>query len=142
MNPELELLRFLTERGFENIARLLGWFAYAGPLMDTTLGILQEYIPDATDGWQLALEELDRDPEAFLARLRRLGEVTGAMHTTLGLDASDPEFCPEETSSEALALLTATVDEEIESIFLDLPETDAVAPIARPRRRRCATGSS
>ena len=130
VNPELELVRFLTERGFENIARLTGWFAYSGPLMDATLGILQEYVPGAKDGWELALEELGDDPEAFVARLRRLGEVTGTMHTTLGSDSSDPEFCPEETSQEALALLTATVDEEIESIFVDLPETEALAPIA------------
>jgi maltokinase len=129
VNPELELLRFLTQRGFENIARLTGWFSYAGPLMDATLGILQEYVPDAKDGWELALEEIGRDPEAFLARLRRLGEVTGSMHTTLGSDSVDPEFAPEETSAEALALLTATVDEEIESIFLDLPDIEAVAPI-------------
>jgi maltokinase len=129
INPELELLRFLTERGFENVARLTGWYTYAGPLMDATLGILQEYIPDAKDGWELALEEIGRDPDAFLARLRRLGEVTGAMHTALGSDPTDPDFAPEETSAEALALLTATVDEEIESIFLDLPDTDAVAPI-------------
>ena len=130
VNPELELLRFLTERGFGNSAQLMGWFAYAGPLMDATLGILQEYVPDAKDGWELALEELGRDPEAFLARLRRLGEVTAAMHTVLATDQSDPEFRPEDTSSEALALLTATVDEEIASIFVDLPESEAVAPIA------------
>jgi trehalose synthase-fused probable maltokinase len=130
VNPELELLRFLTERGFDNIARLTGWFSYAGPLMDATLGIMQEYVPEAKDGWELALEELARDPEAFLGRLRRLGEVTGSMHTTLGSDSSDAEFCPEETSQEALALLTATVDEEIEAIFVDLPESPALEPIA------------
>jgi trehalose synthase-fused probable maltokinase len=130
VNPELELLRFLTERSFPNIAQLTGWFSYTGPLMDATLGIMQEYVPDAKDGWELALEELGRDPEAFLVRLRRLGEVTGSMHMTFGSDSSDPEFAPEETSQEALALLTATVDEEIESIFVNLPETEALAPIA------------
>ena len=30
INPELELLRFLTEHGFENIAQLAGWYAYSG----------------------------------------------------------------------------------------------------------------
>ena len=130
VNPELELLRFLTERGFENIAALTGWYSYSGKPMDATLGVVQEYVPNARDGWELALEELGSDPEGFLARLRRLGEVTGDLHTTLGSDPDDPDFCAEETSSEALALLTATVDEEIESIFLDLPETEAVAPIA------------
>ena len=38
INPELELLRFLTERGFPNIAALAGWYAYRGRPMDATLG--------------------------------------------------------------------------------------------------------
>jgi trehalose synthase-fused probable maltokinase len=52
------------------------------------------------------------------------------MHTTLASDAADPAFCPETPSVEALGLLTATVDEEIERVFLDLPEDDErLAPI-------------
>jgi maltokinase len=129
VNPELELLRFLTARSFPNIASLGGWYAYSGPVLEATLGILQEFVPDAVDGWELVLVELGRDPDAFLARLRRLGEVTGELHSVLASDPTDPEFAPEEPSGEAIAILTATVDEEIESIFLDLPDSDALAPI-------------
>jgi trehalose synthase-fused probable maltokinase len=130
VNPELELLRFLSTHGFEHIAPLAGWYAYEGRLLDATLGILQEYLAGAQDGWELALGEIASDPEAFLERLRALGDVTGRMHSALGSDSSEPAFAPEEPSTEALALLTATIDEEIERVFLDLPETDAVAPIA------------
>ena len=51
------------------------------------------------------------------------------MHTVLATDAGDPAFSPEEPSQEALSLLTATVDEDIERIFVRLPDTAAVAPI-------------
>jgi maltokinase len=130
VNPELELLRFLTERGFPNIAQLGGWYAYLGKPMDATLGVLQQYVPNGLDGWELALDELQSAPERFLARLRRLGHVTGSMHTVLGSDSSDPNFAPEEPSVEALALLTATVEEEINRIFFELPkEIEALDPI-------------
>ena len=43
----------------------------------------------------------------------------------LASDPDDPTFAPEQPSVEALALLTATVDEEIEQIFLDLPDDNA-----------------
>jgi maltokinase len=129
INPELELLRFLTEIGFPHIAPLVGWYAYSGQLIDATLGVLQAYLPDSRDGWELALDEIGSDPEGFLVRLRRLGEVTGELHTALASSSSDPDFAPEEPSAEALALLTATVDEEIEQVFLDLPETEALEPI-------------
>jgi trehalose synthase-fused probable maltokinase len=129
INPELEMLRFLTEKGFRNIAALGGWYAYSGGPIDATLGVLQQYVRDAEDGWELALDELGREPEAFLGRLRRLGEVTGEMHTVLGSDPNDPCFCAETPSVESLGLLTATVDEQIERIFLTLPEDESVEPI-------------
>jgi len=131
INPELEMLRFLTERSFPNVAALGGWYSYAGRPLDATLGILQQFVPNGVDGWELALDELTDAPDRFLRRLRRLGEVTGHMHAVLGSDSTDPSFCPEQPSVESLGLLTATVDEEIERVFLELPDdNEAVAPIA------------
>jgi maltokinase len=130
VNPELELLRFLTERGFPNIPSLEGWAQYLGKPMDATLATLQHFVASEGDGWKLALDSLAGDPGAFLGRLRRLGEVTGAMHTVLASDASDPSFSAEEPSAEALALLVATVDEEIEQAFASLPDDPALEPIA------------
>jgi maltokinase len=130
INPELELLRFLSERGFPNIAALAGWYEYEGRFIDATLGILQEYLAGARDGWELALEEIGARPEMLLERLRELGEVTGDLHAVLGSDSSSPDFAPDQPSQEALALLVADVDEQIERIFLDLPDSETVAPIA------------
>jgi maltokinase len=131
INPELELLRFLTIQGFENIAALRGWYSYSGRPLDATLGILQQFVRGGSDGWEFALDTLAADPDALLATLPRLGEVTGAMHSTLASDATDPSFAPEESSVESLGLLVASVDEEIQRVFLDLPEdVDALAPIA------------
>ncbi len=131
LNPELEMLRFLTEHGFPNIAPLGGWYAYAGGPLSATLGILQQYVRGGLDGWELALSEIAHDPERFLSRLSRLGEVTGEMHSVLASEKNDAAFCPETPSVEALGLLTATVDEEIERVFLSLPdEEESVSPIA------------
>ena len=79
VNPELEMLRFLSTRGFANIAALTGWYDYAGELMQATLGIMQEFVAGARDGWELALD----DPQGVLARIGELGAATGEMHTVL-----------------------------------------------------------
>jgi maltokinase len=129
-NPELEMLRFLSERGFAHVAELGGWYQYEGELMDATFGVVQRFVPNARDGWELCLDELTTDPEGYVARLRDLGAVIGRMHTVLASDPGDPAFAPEEPSDESLALLTATIDEEIERVFLELPDDDSVAPIA------------
>ena len=120
VNPELELLRFLSERDFAHIAPLAGWYEYAGRLVYATLATLQEYLGGAREGWALCLDDLD----GFVARARDLGVVTGRLHTCLGSDAGNPDFAPEEPSSENLSLLTATVDEEIERMFVELDADD------------------
>jgi trehalose synthase-fused probable maltokinase len=52
------------------------------------------------------------------------------MHSVLASEAMDSAFTPEEPSAEALSLLTATIDEQIERAFLDLPaDNPALEPI-------------
>jgi len=130
INPELELLRFLTMREYPNIAALRGWYEYEGASLSATLAVAQEFVPQAVDGWTLALEEATSDPDRFLDRLAALGAATAEMHNTLATDSDDPAFSPEEPSAEAFLLLRATIDEEIEHIFLRLPDgNERLAPI-------------
>jgi predicted trehalose synthase len=126
VNPELEMVRFLSTHGFGNVAALTGWYEYSGELMQATLGIMQAFVAEAREGWQLALD----DPLGLLARLPELGAATGEMHSVLASDPTDLAFSPEDPSAEALSLLTATIDEQIEQVFLDLPvDTPGLEPI-------------
>ena len=127
VNPELEVLRFLTERGFEHTAALEGYVAYEGRPLEATLALLQQFVPSKGDGWELALDLLERgDTEWLPLHARRLGEVTALLHNALGSDPGDPHFAPEEPSTEALALLSASIDEEIEHVFTMLPDIPAL----------------
>jgi hypothetical protein len=129
INPELEMLRFLTARDFEHIAGLQGWYEYEGSSLASTLGVAQDFVPESRDGWELALDEIMAAPESFLARLDELGRVTARLHTTLASDSGDPAFSPEDPTSESMSLLTASIDEDIERIFMRLPDIDSVATI-------------
>jgi len=145
INPELEMLRFLTARAYPNIAPLEGWYEYEGPELSATLGVAQEFVPDAIDGWTLALDGIPTNPGRFLDRIAELGATTAELHNVLATDPDDPAFSPEEPSVEAISLLRATIDEEIEQIFLRLPEDDErLAPIVgrgQQVRERLATRS-
>jgi trehalose synthase-fused probable maltokinase len=130
INPELEVLHFLTRRDFPSIAPLQGWYEYEGRAYSATLGVAQRFFADAVGGWELALDQIAQDPAAFLAELGSLGKVTAELHNVLASDANDPAFSPEEPSAESLSLLTATIDEDIERIFVRLPDDERVAGIA------------
>jgi maltokinase len=130
VNPELEMLRFLNERGFRQVPQLLGWYEFEGVPADATLGVVQEFIADGRDGWEMVLDGLAGDPDALLEPLRELGHTVGEMHTVLASDPTDPTFAAEERGNESLTLYTATLDESIERAFLDLPDDERLAPIA------------
>jgi maltokinase len=130
VNPELEMLRFLAAHDFPHIAVLEGWFDYSGELMETTLGVMQRFIVDAVDGWALTLDALTTGETHFFDRLQELGAVTGQMHVALAADQNDPDFAPEAPSDENVSLLTATIDEQIERVFLEMPDNPVVAPLA------------
>ncbi len=131
-NPELEMLRFLARGGFPHIAALEGYYSYRGPVLDATLGVMQRYIADADDGWTLAVDALAQGRgEELLERLRELGLVTGRMHAALASDHEDRDFAPEDPAEEHVALITATIDEQIERTFIELPELEALEPIAQ-----------
>jgi maltokinase len=129
-NPELEMLSFLASHGFTHIAPLEGYYSYHGPVLDATLGIMQRYIPHAGDGWALVVDALaEGRADELVPRLFDLGVVTGRMHAVLASDPENRDFAPEEPSEEHVALITATIDEQIERTFIELPDLEALEPI-------------
>jgi maltokinase len=120
----------LTVREFESIAPLQGYYEYESRSLAATLGVAQRFMAGAIGGWELALDRIGTDPAAFLISLGALGEVTAALHNALASDNDDPAFAPEEPSQEALALLVATLDEDIDRVFLRLPDDERVAALA------------
>ncbi|MDO8730445.1 MAG: maltose alpha-D-glucosyltransferase [Candidatus Omnitrophota bacterium] len=69
INPELELLRFLTEKtSFESFPALGGFLEYKSPGAEPgTVAILQRYVPNEGDAWSHTLDALGRYFEEALA---------------------------------------------------------------------------
>jgi maltokinase len=128
-NPELEMLRVLGGRGFAHAPPLEGEVEHREPPVEATLVVVTGFVRSRGGGWELTLESLQGQPDWLPDRARRLGEVTGAMHAALAADSEDMHFHPEEPSAEAVALLAASIDEEIENVFVNLPDLPALAPI-------------
>ncbi|MBA3310526.1 MAG: aminoglycoside phosphotransferase [Nocardioidaceae bacterium] len=98
-NPDIEIHEALTRHGGEHVAPLLGWidgvWADAdGSPHDGHLGMLQEFLRTATDGWDIALAsvrdllvEEDLHPDEvggdFAGEAERLGEATAEVHADL-----------------------------------------------------------
>jgi len=59
VNPDLEIGRYLTAKGFPHSARLLGALEYQrGKAEPRTIGVLNEYVPNEGDAWHYTLDAL------------------------------------------------------------------------------------
>jgi maltose alpha-D-glucosyltransferase/alpha-amylase len=137
INPDYELGRFLTERTtFGRTPKMAGALEYHQPgAAVVTLALVQEFIPNAVDGWSDALKALsafyesvalfeeklpEPDHPLFLrgacTRLARLlGRRTAQMHLALASDSHEPAFAPEPLTAPDLASARADVQRDIEA---------------------------
>jgi maltokinase len=92
INPDVEVTRFLTiERQFVNVPALLGTIRFEDANGTTVAGMLQEFVPGATDAWTYVLDQLkalaatddQQRHKAFDAEIAQLGAVTRDLHENL-----------------------------------------------------------
>lgn len=142
-HPELEIGHHLAATDLDGrapVARLSGWYELTDGDHTTTLGVVQELVPGALDGWSLVLSALAGDPGGLLARLHDLGAAVGHLHGALAVpapelpasgDAAAPEafgavpFRAEQVTAVARAV--AADAERLLGTGIDRP--DALAPV-------------
>ncbi|MFJ8043154.1 maltokinase [Kitasatospora sp. NPDC096147] len=88
-NPDLELSLALSRAGSTRIPRVAAWFeSRMEGAEPATLGLLQRYLSEAEDGWELALDQVGRlkgdpSPGNFAIEAHRLGRATAEVHRVL-----------------------------------------------------------
>ncbi|MGW0084359.1 maltokinase N-terminal cap-like domain-containing protein [Streptomyces sp. NPDC003393] len=87
INPDLELPLALAREGCPRVPPPTAWMTAEAPAESGTdepyvLGVLQPFVPGASDGWELALRALAKG-EDFSVEARALGRATAEVHTAL-----------------------------------------------------------
>jgi maltose alpha-D-glucosyltransferase/alpha-amylase len=156
-NPELEIARFLTERGFSRAPALLGSLVYErADLEPGTLAIVQTAVRHQGSAWEYTINELGRyyeraaargrpdelsnatngdEPPPFFVALEQwylagaatLGRRTAELHLALA-DSSDPAFAPEPLRGLDLDALAAAMRSRAEQTFDHLAARRAELP--------------
>ncbi|RMH32291.1 MAG: maltose alpha-D-glucosyltransferase [Nitrospirae bacterium] len=73
INPDLEIGRFLTAKGFPHSVPVAGMLEYQKNGETMTIGILQPYVDNEGDAWQYTLDELTQYYERASAQPTALG---------------------------------------------------------------------
>jgi maltokinase len=126
INPDIEIHERLTQADSPHIAALYGWVEHQDGPEVLQLGMLQQFLRTATDGWDLALASVrnlfaEEDLHAhevggdFAAESTRLGEALRDIHSALAT-ALPTEDAP--SASEIAAGMTARLD----AALTDVPQ--------------------
>ncbi len=118
INPDIEIHERLTQADSSHIAALYGWVEHRTGTEVLQLGMLQQFLRTATDGWDLALASVrnlfaEEDLHAheaggdFAAESTRLGEALRDIHGALAT-ALPTEDAP--SASEIAAGMTERLD--------------------------------
>ena len=151
LNPDLEISRALAGAGSLHVAAPLGWVETDLDGERTTLGLLQAFARNATEGWAMATASVrDLFAEAdlhadevggdFAAESERLGTATAEVHALLASSLPSGTAGPEESAQTARQL-----HERLDAALEVVPELgpyadalrasyDAVAALSEPVR--------
>ncbi|BFO17699.1 hypothetical protein SHKM778_40870 [Streptomyces sp. KM77-8] len=99
-NPDLEVPGALARQGCHRVPAPVAWVRTTHPFK-ATLGVLQPYLRDASDGWTLALDALAAGDD-FTAQAHALGRATADVH--LALSSAFPTGAPGANARTAAAM--------------------------------------
>ena len=153
VNPDLEIGRVLTARGFGHTPAMLGALEYVREQQEPiTLAIAQQFISNTGDGWHYTIHELQQYFDRIMATrgdsssrpghpaapddliggygevAARLGQRTAELHITLAQSTDDLAFAPESCSPEYLQLRCEAMLQLAERSLTLLRETVARLP--------------
>ncbi|GAA2461997.1 maltokinase N-terminal cap-like domain-containing protein [Streptomyces glaucus] len=100
VNPDLEVPGALVRQGCRRVPAPVAWYRTTHPLQ-ATLGVLQPFLPGASDGWTLALHALATGDD-FTTEAHELGRATAEVH--LALASAFPPAAPGENGRTAAAM--------------------------------------
>ncbi|KES03971.1 hypothetical protein BU52_27210 [Streptomyces toyocaensis] len=100
VNPDLEVPGALARQGCHRVPAPVAWLRTTHPFK-ATLGVLQPYLRNASDGWTLALDALASGDD-FTAQAHALGRATADVH--LALASAFPVGTPGENGRTAAAM--------------------------------------
>ena len=143
-HPEVEVGDFLAARGFTRMPRLAGVLSYVGADEGSAVAMVQEFVPNQGNGWQVTIDELGRfferaltlppagqEREAigtYLTHAEVLGRRTGELHVHLASSADDPAFAPEPMTRQdvrsTVAAMRRNVDEQLSFVEQSLHRLD------------------
>jgi maltokinase len=137
LNPDLEVTRALADAGSVHVAPPLAWINGDVDGQDTTLGMMQCYLRNASEGWAMATASVrdlfaEGDLHAnevggdFAAEAERLGAATAEVHILMARTLPSRTAGPDDSQATARQL-----HERLDAAVADVAELEPYADAIR-----------
>jgi trehalose synthase-fused probable maltokinase len=150
INPEVEVMDFLTEVGFTRAPRLAGWLSYRdGAAEPAAAAMVQSLVPARGDGWSWMLERLTalpHGPVEALAAVAQIGGITAELHAALRSRPERPGFPARQATTAELDAWRAGAEQQLSAARAaldgdDLRRLERIAGAIRQRFEEVAAAS-
>ncbi len=137
-NPEVEMVRYLTESRYAHTPPLLGEvekISQDGSAF--SMYIMQKFIPNNGDAWQYTLEFLQTDREdifRYTGFSSAMGRRLAELHEVLARPTSNQAFAPFEAGDDEISSWAYAAQSQLRSAFQALESCGDVSDIARRNR--------
>ena len=94
INPEIELLAFLTAAGFRHAPSVAGWATHVDADVEASAILVQSLVPSSGDAWAWLLPRLSSPTgrAESVAAAAEIGGITAALHAALRSRPDLPDF--------------------------------------------------
>jgi trehalose synthase-fused probable maltokinase len=128
INPEVEVMDFLTEVGFTRAPLLAGWISYRdGVAEPAAAAMVQSLVPGRGDAWGWMLERLTALPQGpveALAAVAQIGGITAELHAALRSRPERPGFPARPATAAELDAWRAGADQQLSAALAALDGED------------------
>ncbi|OZC89989.1 hypothetical protein CH254_00150 [Rhodococcus sp. 06-412-2C] len=137
VSPDVELHRALAEAGSANVAPLRGWLEAVVGGEPTTLGMIQDFAANSTEGWTAALASvrevfdspdtpIEELPGDFARDAHRIGAAVAQVHHDLASVLGTVERSVESTAVEEILARISGVARVVPEIAQYIPAATAL----------------
>lgn len=139
INPEVEMVRYLTEQNYANTPPLLGEIQrHTSDGSDYSMVVLQKFIPNLGDGWEFTLNFLATvrtDFGGYASFAAAIGKRLAELHAVLALASEAPAFEAQQAGEADVGLWADGASKQILEAVAVLQEAHGLDEQAEHDRR-------
>jgi len=133
INPEVEMLRYLTEHGYASTPPLLGEISRQDGEAPQSMIVVQKFVANEGDAWEYTLKYLTESGDSlddYATFARAIGTRLAQLHEVLAKPSGENEFNPQPATAQDVQVWADAARSQLSAAFNTLRQQKDPSPDA------------